>query len=143
MAVAVQSMGMRSAPTATAQEWLKALDRALRSGVEILTDAESGESFVASASTPGILWRVNRDRCSCPAFARFGRPCRHLAKYLWQLGQFPVPIPEPAPIVDCGDCAGEGVFYDKELEQRGLMYPSCSACRGTGIVGDAMRAGRS
>jgi DnaJ-class molecular chaperone len=47
-------------------------------------------------------------------------------------------MPEPSPPlrlagIDCPDCNGCGVVYDRQLERLGLLYPECKACNGKGV----------
>ena len=41
--------------------------------------------------------------------------------------------PAPASLMDCPDCNGCGVLYDRQLERLGLLYPTCRSCKGTGV----------
>lgn len=129
-----------SRPTreATPDRWARALDRALHSGVEILT-TQDGERFATSSSRLDTLYRVSPDSCDCPA-AQAGDPiCQHRAALRSILGILPVLtlridelIPADAP--RCTWCFGRGERWagsvDDERNPQRLI--TCPECCGTG-----------
>jgi hypothetical protein len=121
MAVPVQNR------PATAAHWARALDRALEEALDVLVEPLSGQAFVESATTPGTLYIVTADSCSCPAGAR-GQACKHRACYLAQIGEFPVTIETPAPHA-CVWCVGSGRIPNDQHER----YDRCDHCNGSGI----------
>lgn len=72
----------------TAQRWAKALDRAISNALDVLVSTD-GSAFVASASRPGLLYAVSRERCTCSAGEQ-GQICQHRAAYLAQVGELPL-----------------------------------------------------
>jgi hypothetical protein len=75
---------------ALAQRWARALNRALLQGLDVLTEPLSGETFVESSRTPGVVYRVSPESCSCAAGSH-GQPCAHRAALLAQLGELALP----------------------------------------------------
>lgn len=69
----------------TTYRWQAALDRAVANAIDVLV-ATDGSAFVESASTPGLLYAVSRESCSCPA-GTSGQICQHRACYLAQIGE--------------------------------------------------------
>ena len=125
MAVPVQTRPV------TAQQWERALQRALEAGVDILTEPLSGQTFCESTRHPGVLYVVTRDSCSCVAGAH-GQPCLHRAALLAQQGELALPAPAA-----CFWCDGHGTVEDV-LNQ---CYQPCPDCHGTGIRPDHRLAG--
>jgi SWIM zinc finger len=124
------------ARSSEAQQWTRALNRAITDALDVLIEPISGEAFVESASNPGTLYIVTASTCSCPAGER-GGICKHRAALLAQMGELPTE-PAPAireiPIIECPDCCGGGVTYNRDCERVGWPHPPCDVCAGTGLV---------
>lgn len=108
--------------------WHAALARAISNALDVYVSTD-GAAYVESASTPGLLYAVSREHCTCPAGAN-GMICQHRACYLAQIGELSLD-PEPAPPApglpaDCPHCCGCGQQW----------FPSgprkCERCQGTG-----------
>jgi len=108
------------------QQWSRALDRAVAESLDILVEPISGAAFVESASTPGTLYAVSADSCSCPA-GQHGMPCKHRACYLVAVGAFPIDAP-----ASCLWCNGSGRTPNDYQER----YDPCDRCSGAGVVVD-------
>ena len=108
---------------ATAQCWQKALNRAIAEALDVYVGTE-GEAFVESSSTPGLLYSVSREHCSCPAGQR-GIPCKHRACYLAQCGELPLP-----EIGRCPSCTGGKI--EEWCCGHVIGGRPCSVCGGTG-----------
>lgn len=98
--------------TANAKRWQAALDRAISNALDVYVSTD-GSAFVESASTPGMLYAVSREGCTCPAGAN-GQICQHRACYLAQVGELPLPEP-PAGITFAGNTDRVTVLIDGEL----------------------------
>lgn len=83
--------------SAPADQWLRALDRAIAESIDILVEPISGQTF-AEASSGHTLYIVTPTSCTCEAGTR-GRICKHVACLLHQTGQFPVPLPVAEDVV--------------------------------------------
>jgi hypothetical protein len=129
----------RRTRTASQERWQRALQRALFAGVGAKQLAGSGEWVVASASLPGVAYRTDGVSCDCEAAMLGGDPvCLHRAAYWYAIGVLELDAePDPPALgagADCPDCNGCGVHYSRELERRGLLYPTCRVCDGTGSI---------
>ncbi len=132
----------------SAEQWTRALQRAIDEALDVLVEPISGEAFVESASSPGTLYQVSAFSCSCPAGAR-GIPCKHRACYLAVIDALPVETVSigycahgsPAGaycgrceshVVPCSSCTGGYV------EEWGVSGPigstPCTVCGGSGIT---------
>lgn len=67
------------------ERWTSALDRAIAEALDVYISTD-GTAFVESASRPGLLYIVTRESCTCPAGDK-GRPCKHRACFLAQIGE--------------------------------------------------------
>jgi hypothetical protein len=122
----------------TPEQWNRALQRAIAEALDVLTEPQSGRTFVESGTTPGIVYEVTEHGCSCKA-GQNGVPCKHRACLLAQLGILPLDTePESAsasaPTVRrCSWYAGAGL-----VEQWGVSAPigalTCPDCGGSGIA---------
>ena len=113
-----------------AEQWQRALERALEEALDVLVEPISGEAFVESATHPGTLYAVSATSCTCAAGSQ-GLPCKHRACYLAQLGKLPteaLPAVVDLPVIDCPDCCGCGVQHFRTFEER------CDVCGGRGVV---------
>lgn len=75
----------RTGRAETPERWAKALDRAISNALDVYVSTD-GSAFVESASTPGLLYAVSREHCTCPAGEK-GMICQHRACYLAQIGE--------------------------------------------------------
>ena len=134
----------------SAEQWQKALTRAIDEALDVLIEPISGEAFVESATTPGTLYQVSASSCSCPAGQR-GLVCKHRAAYLFQIGEIPVDIvsigycEHGAPAgAFCGRCQSHVVpcssCTNGKTEEWGVSGPigstPCTVCGGSGIKPD-------
>ena len=130
------------ARTESASRWQRALDRALTANlayIEIL--GGDGTYAVSSQRDCERGYIATTHACGCAAGQDGDPVCAHRALVRALTGQLPLD-PEPATsgvqsldsagTIDCADCKGCGIHYDRELEKRGLLYPTCGGCGGTG-----------
>jgi hypothetical protein len=78
--------------------------------------------------------------CNCMAGLNDDPVCKHRAAFYLLIGAIDL-CPEPDPpalgmLIDCPECCGCGVVYDRTLEPAGWLYPACTACGGLGVSGD-------
>jgi hypothetical protein len=99
--------------TANAARWTKALDRAISNALDVYICSATGEAFVESASTPGTLYSVSREHCTCPAGMK-NQICQHRAAYLCQAGELPL-SPEPSRVAFTGSGDRVEVLVDGEV----------------------------
>lgn len=113
--------------------WQAALDRAIANALDVLV-ATDGSAFVESSSTPGLLYAVSREACTCPAGQK-GMICQHRACYLAQIGELPL-HPEPSAVeVSCRRCFGNGGHWaGSGVDSWQVICPNCN---GTGRHLDA------
>lgn len=110
--------------TESPERWAKALQRAITSGLEVFTVADTGERFVTSASRLDVLHRTDGITCTCEA-ALSGDPCcQHRAAARFCLGWLQVEEAPTGPT--CPDCCGCG------QQDFGRYALPCDACAGTG-----------
>lgn len=132
----------RTIRVASPQRWVKAAERATSEGVRICQLQGTGQ-WIATSGSHGtaayellITGNVAHD-CDCLAGLNGDPVCKHRAAFYLLIGALVMPEPEPpapASLVNCPECYGGGVLYDRELERLGLLYPSCQTCRGSGLV---------
>jgi hypothetical protein len=120
--------------------WSKAAERAEAEGIRVCQLQGTGQRIATSGSQSGTAYKVavtgNVDHgCDCLAGLNGDPDCKHRAAFYLLIGALVV----PERSVDCPDCNGCGVHYDKGLEQAGLLYPSCRTCNGTGVAMPAQR----
>ena len=96
---------------ANAKRWNAALDRAISNALDVLV-ATDGAAFVESASTPGLLYAVSRETCTCPA-GQASQICQHRACYLAQIGELGPQA--PAGITFSGNSDRQEIRIDGEL----------------------------
>src|SRR5215210_68862 len=129
---------------ATPERWQHAAERAIAEGIEVRQVNASGMWVANSGSQANVAYLLEItgslvQSCSCPA-GSFGDPCcKHAARFYLDAGLLELDDPEPDPpalgaSVECPDCHGCGVLYDRNLERAGWLYPNCPAYQGTGIV---------
>ncbi|MCA9877559.1 MAG: hypothetical protein KC442_07250 [Thermomicrobiales bacterium] len=98
---------------ANAQRWQAALDRAISNALDVYVSTD-GSAFVESASTPGLLYAVSRESCTCPAGVN-GRICQHRACYLAQIGELGPQEPAGVELVqwstDRSEIRIDGAFF--------------------------------
>jgi hypothetical protein len=129
--------------------WHNAAARALEHGIRVAQLQGSGQWIATSGSQPGVAYELAitgnvAHGCSCLAGLNDDPVCQHRAAFYLHLGALdlsPEPAgPAPRLAVDCPDCHGCGVVYDRTLERAGLLYPMCVACGGSGVIGDRLAA---
>jgi hypothetical protein len=88
----------------SAERWLKALARAISSGVDPLTVAGSDAFVVESTSRPGVAYVIDATgtTCGCEAALAGDAICQHRAAVKFLLGELALPM------VACSVCKGEG-----------------------------------
>jgi hypothetical protein len=127
----------------TRQRWLKAAERAVEAGIQVRQLQGTGQWIATSGTDPNAAYELQvtgaiAHGCDCLAGLNNDPICRHRAAFYLLVGAIdPTPEPDPpapAGLRDCPACRGCGVFYDRELERLGLLYPACRACAGTGVV---------
>jgi hypothetical protein len=114
-----------------AEQWQRALQRAMSEGLDVLVCGATGEAFVESATTPGTLYSVSRGHCTCPA-GTFGAVCKHRAVFLAQIGELALPETQD----DCPDCCGCGRQHFRSFDE------PCETCGGSGIKPDHRLTGQ-
>src|SRR4051794_20785155 len=122
--------------------WMKAAERATSEGIRVCQMQGSGQWVATSGSQSGVAYEVQvtgnvAHGGDCLAGMNGDPCCKHRAAFYLLIGALdltPEPDP-PAPVLtlDCPECRGCGVIYSRELEQAGLLYPTCAACGGAGI----------
>lgn len=122
--------------------WEAALRRAISDALDVLIEPVSGEVFVESATQPGVLYRVSRERCTCLA-GQHGLACKHRAALLAQLGELSLPETNEVSLtpaaVDCPTCFGKGFTYAETAGGQGWPdQVACHRCGGTGKVAVAI-----
>jgi hypothetical protein len=128
---------------------MKAAERAIHEGVQLRQLAGSGQWIASSGSDEAVAYEVAvtgtvAHGCGCLAGLNGDPVCKHRATFYLLIGAIDL-TPEPDPpalgaTMDCPECNGCGVHYSRELERRGLLYPSYRVCDGTGsITAPAMR----
>jgi hypothetical protein len=108
--------------------------KAVISGVRILTEPRSGFTYATSASDASILYRLDLvyRTCTCRGFERHG-VCQHLALALVQAGEIPLePAPEPVICPECHGRRGEKMSTGGHLSD--WVWRTCSTCQGAGVV---------
>src|SRR5215213_8017848 len=118
--------------------WEKAAERAAQEGIRVCQVQGTGQWIATSGSQSGTAYEVAvtgnvAHGCDCLAGLNGDPVCKHRAAFYLLIGALVIPEPEPpapAPLVECPDCNGCGVHYDKGLERAGLLYPMCRACDG-------------
>jgi SWIM zinc finger len=134
----------RTTRVASPARWQRAAERALAEGIEVRQVNASGMWVATSGTQANVAYLLEItgtlvQSCSCPA-GSFGDPCcKHAARYYLNAGLLEIDNPEPDPpalgvSVDCPECHGCGVIYDRDLERAGWLYPPCAACTGTGLT---------
>ncbi|MCA9878273.1 MAG: hypothetical protein KC442_10845 [Thermomicrobiales bacterium] len=133
----------RTARPASPQRWRKAAERALTEGVRVCQLQGTGQWIATSGSNGStayellITGNVAHD-CDCLAGLNGDPVCKHRAAFYLLIGALDLnPEPEPpapASLVNCPECHGGGVIYNRELERLGLLYPTCHVCHGAGQV---------
>jgi len=90
------TMVAQSKPIESPEQMLLRLARKGRAeGCELYMESTTEEVFVTSGTMPGILYRVDRDTCTCKGHEVFGR-CKHRAVYLFAIGAIVEPELDPA-----------------------------------------------
>ncbi len=122
--------------------WMKAAERAMAEGIHVCQLQGSGQWVATSGSQSGVAYELQitgnvAHGCECLAGLNDDPVCKHRAAFYLLIGALDL-TPEPPPAapvltLNCPDCRGCGVHYDRELEQAGLLYPPCAACEGTGV----------
>ena len=142
--MAQAAVQVRANRAASPERWQHAAERALAEGISVRQVNASG-MWVANSGTHATVAYVLEitgslvHSCSCPA-GTFGDPCcKHAARYYLDAGLLEIEDPEPDPpalgaSLDCPQCHGCGVIYDRNLELAGWLYPTCPACQGAGIA---------
>lgn len=123
--------------------WIKAGERAMAEGIRVCQLQGSGQWVATSGSQSSIAYEVQvtgnvAHGCDCLAGLNGDPCCKHRAAFYLLIGALDL-TPEPAgpalgALIDCPQCRGCGVHYDRELERAGLLYPPCAACAGTGQI---------
>ena len=133
--------------------WMKAAERAVSEDIRVCQMQGSGQWVATSGSQSGVAYEVLvtgnvAHGCDCLAGMNGDPCCKHRAAFYLLIGALDLtPEPDPgtpgtaplsvaAPVLtlDCPECRGCGVVYSRELERAGLLYPTCAACAGTGLV---------
>src|SRR5215212_2388823 len=102
--------------------WWKAAERAEAECVRVCQLQGSGHWIATSGTQPGTAYEVAvtgnvAHGCDCLAGLNGDPLCKHRAAFYLLIGALVVPEPEPpapAAEVDCPDCAGCGVLYDRQ-----------------------------
>jgi hypothetical protein len=117
----------------TVQRWQAALDRAINAALDVLITT-TGEAYVESSSTPGLIYAVSRESCDCPA-GQVGHICLHRACYLAQIGELLPPVADVAEI-RCKRCGGHGAYWAGSVddERNPMRHISCPICSGVGYL---------
>jgi hypothetical protein len=126
----------------TPARWEKAAERAEIEGIRVCQLQGSGQWIATGGSQSGMAYEVAvtgnvAHGCDCLAGMNGDPVCKHRAAFYLLIGALVVPEPEPpapALVVDCAECHGCGVLFDRQLERRGLLYPTCPTCGGAGVV---------
>jgi hypothetical protein len=127
----------------TRARWMKAAERAVHEGVQLRQLAGSGQWIARSGSDDAVAYEVEvtgtvAHGCGCLAGLNGDPVCKHRAAFSLVIGvitRTPKPdLPALGAGADCPDCNGCGVHSSRELERRGLLYPTCRTCDGTGIL---------
>ena len=138
-----QQMQTRRNRQPSPERWQRAAQRAVAEHIEVRQVNANGMWTASSGSDPKLAYVLDVvagvvRACSCPS-GEFGDACcKHAARYYLDAGLLD---PEPDPPAagggaECPACRGCGVHYSRELEQLGLLYPTCAACAGSGIAPD-------
>jgi len=122
--------------------WWKAAERAEQEGVRVCQLQGTGQLIATSGSQCGTAYEVAvtgniAHGCDCLAGLNGDPVCKHRAAFYLLIGALIMPgseAPAPAAGVECSDCYGCGVVYDKGLERAGLLYPTCRTYDGTGVM---------
>jgi hypothetical protein len=115
--------------------WQSALARAEAEGIRVCQVQGTGQWIATSGTTAGAAYALAvtgnvAHGCDCLAGMNGDPVCKHRAAFYLLIGA----LVRPERSVDCPDCNGCGVHYDKGLERAGLLYPTCAACGGSGLV---------
>jgi hypothetical protein len=135
---------VRTNRTASPERWQKAAERALAEGIEVRQVNASGMWVANSGSQANVAYLLEItgslvQSCSCPAGSFGDLCCKHAARFYLDAGLLELEDLEPDPpalgaTVDCPECCGCGVIYDRTLERAGWLYPTCPACQGSGVL---------
>lgn len=110
----------------SAERWQRALSRAITSGLEVFTVADTGERMVTSASRLDILHRTDGIACTCEAALGGDAVCQHRAAVRYCLGW--LLIEETQLGSTCPSCSGGGVLVYRSGDQE-----PCPDCGGSGV----------
>jgi hypothetical protein len=123
--------------------WRQAAARALEHGIRVAQLQGSGQWIASSGSQPGVAYELAitghlAHGCSCLAGLNDDPVCKHRAAFYLLIGAIDLCLepdpPAPSLAVDCPDCHGCGVRYDRTLERAGWLYPPCTVCQGRGMI---------
>jgi len=122
---------------------MKAAERAVHESIQLRQLAGSGQWIASSGSDDAVAYEVEvtgtvAHSCGCLAGLNDDPVCKHRAAFYLLIGVITLaPEPDPPALgagAECPDCNGCGVHYSRDLERRGLLYPTCGGCGGTGTV---------
>ena len=127
--------------------WWKAAERAEAEGIRVCQLQGSGQWIATSGTANGVAYELQitgnvAHGCDCLAGLNGDPVCKHRAAFYLLIGALNTPEPEPpapASLMDCPDCNGCGVHYDRQLERLGLLYPTCRSCNGKGVRDPALQ----
>jgi hypothetical protein len=121
---------------------MKALERAIRNGIEIFVADDDGERFATSASHVDHLHRVAAYDCTCEAALAGDPVCQHWAALRYILGWIAPDdtTTEMPATIDCAVCHGRG--WSDFQTNGGRTFPepvACRRCAGTGQMPGRIR----